>query len=73
MNSQQGPNKHIIALITFVALIPLVFYIPLWVETYFAATRLTNVILSLTIIVPIVSYLVLPACIQLITLSRKAG
>ena len=53
-------NRHLIAFITFVALIPLVYFIPEWVSRFLIADRLGNVIISVAIIVPLISYLVLP-------------
>ena len=53
-------QKPILALVTYLALVPLVYFIPPWVESVFQLGKLANVILSVAIIVPIISYGVMP-------------
>jgi len=53
-------NKHIIALITFLALVPLVYFIPDFVGQFLPAIKWLNVIVVVGIIVPIISYGVMP-------------
>lgn len=61
-------NRHLIALVTFFALIPLVYFIPSGLEHYLIPwliewnlpVRLTITILAVAVIVPIISYLVIP-------------
>jgi len=61
-------NKHAMALLTFFALLPLVYFIPPYVEIYLTthAVTLTNnkhfwvTFISVAIIVPIISYVVMP-------------
>jgi hypothetical protein len=52
-------NKHTIALITFLTLLPLVYFIPDFIEQFLPATKWLNVIV-VGIIVPIISYIVMP-------------
>ena len=59
------PNRHMMAFLTFIALIPLVYYIPPWVEQYVTTNHFYVTVLSLVIIVPIVSYLALPLLVGL--------
>lgn len=61
-------NRHLIALITFLALIPLVYFIPSGLENFLTPlliawnlpVRLSITILAVATIVPIISYLVIP-------------
>ncbi|MEH6457663.1 MAG: hypothetical protein V7749_15150 [Cocleimonas sp.] len=54
-------NKHVMALITFLALLPLVYFIPDVVGQFLPNNKLLNVTVALGIIVPIISYVVMPA------------
>lgn len=56
----QQINKHILALITFLALVPLVYYIPDFVGQFLPAIKWLNVVVVVGIIVPIMSYVVMP-------------
>ncbi len=58
------PNRHWVALYTFVILLPLVYLIPPWVMTYVTEHHGLVTVLSVAIIVPIVSYLALPNCLK---------
>lgn len=53
-------NKHLIALINYVALVPLVYFIPEWVNPYLPANKFLQVCVDVAIIVAIISYLVMP-------------
>lgn len=53
-------NRHLIAVYTFFVLLPLVYYIPAWLQENSVSNRLLVTIMSLAIIVPIVSYIALP-------------
>ena len=64
MPQAHQPNRHLIAFITFLSLVPLVYIIPNLIAQYLVADRLLNVILSLGIIVPIISYLIVPISIK---------
>jgi len=69
MNNQK-PSQHMMALITFLALVPLVYFIPDLVARFLPASKLLNVIVTVGIIVPIISYLVMPFSIKLLSKSR---
>ncbi|MEZ9232251.1 hypothetical protein AB4259_14335 [Vibrio amylolyticus] len=58
------PNKHWVALYTFIILLPLVYWIPPWVSLFFPEEPLAITVLSVAVIVPIVSYLGLPLAIK---------
>jgi antibiotic biosynthesis monooxygenase (ABM) superfamily enzyme len=68
-------NRHLIALITFLTLIPLVYYIPPALDVYLMPllteyglpVRLSITIIAVAIIVPIISYLVIPTSMKLYT------
>ena len=61
-------NRHLIALITFLTLIPLVYFIPPALEIHLMPllielglpARLSITIIAVAIIVPIISYLMIP-------------
>ncbi|NRF27492.1 hypothetical protein HRJ45_04660 [Vibrio coralliilyticus] len=59
------PNRHWVALYTFVVLLPLVFFIPTWVQAQISEHPFVITLVSVGIIVPIVSYLALPMLIKL--------
>lgn len=69
MNNVKKPNQHIMALISFLALVPLVYFIPDFVTRYITNDKLLNVIVAVGIIVPIISYVVVPLSLKL--LSKK--
>ncbi len=56
----QSINKHVAALITFFALLPLVYYVPSIVEEFLPDSKWLNVIVAVGVIVPIMSYGVIP-------------
>lgn len=58
------PNRHWVALYTFVILLPLVYLIPPWVMAYVTDNHGLVTVVSVAIIVPIVSYLALPNCLK---------
>jgi hypothetical protein len=61
---KQEANKHVIALLTYIILLPLVYIIPLLVMAYISKDHLSVTIISVTIIVPIISYIALPLTIR---------
>jgi len=63
------PNKHLIALIHYLALVPLVYFIPTSLQSYVPGNKLLEVCIIVAIIVPIISYLVMPITMKL--LNRK--
>lgn len=58
------PNKHLIALINYFTLIPLVYFIPEWVNPYLPANKFLQVCIDVAIIVPIISYIVMPIAMK---------
>jgi len=57
---KQEISKHVIALITFLALLPLVYFIPDFVGQFLPAIKWLNVMVVVGILVPIISYGVMP-------------
>ncbi|MEH6588209.1 MAG: hypothetical protein V7720_16755 [Halioglobus sp.] len=57
----QPINKHGTTLITFFALLPLVYFVPDAVARFLPAIKWLNVTVAVGIIVPIISYVVMPA------------
>lgn len=53
-------QQHIMAFITFLTLVPLVYFIPDWIAPILPASKLINVIAAVGLIVPIISYGVMP-------------
>ncbi|QUM78094.1 hypothetical protein HWV00_18790 [Moritella sp. 24] len=54
------PSKHLIACINYITLVPLVYFIPEWVNPYLPANKLLQVAIDVAIIVPIITYIVMP-------------
>ena len=65
-------NRHLIALITFLTLIPLVYFIPPALEIYLMPLltelglpiRVSITTIAVAIIVPIISYLIIPTSMK---------
>lgn len=55
-----SPNRHVIAIFTFVTLLPLVYYIPPWLMRNITDDHFFVTVLAVAIIVPIISYVALP-------------
>lgn len=68
MTSQHTPppSRHLIALITFLALIPLVYLIPEGLVHVLPDNKLLNVVVTVGIIVPIISYIIMPLALRLL-------
>ena len=64
------PNKHLIALINYFTLIPLVYFIPQLLNPYLPANPLLQVCIVVAIIVPIISYIVMPLAMKRLTKSK---
>jgi len=64
------PNKHLLALINYVSLIPLVYFIPQWLSPYLPANPFLQVCIIVAIIVPIISYVVMPIAMKLLITSK---
>jgi len=54
------PNKHLIALVNYIALVPLVYFIPKSISPYLPENGFVQVCIIVAIIVPIISYIVMP-------------
>lgn len=63
-SSSLRPNRHIVALMTFFSLLPLVYFIPSFVASYFVSD-LAITFASVAIIVPVISYVLLPVMIKI--------
>ena len=55
-----APNKHLIALINYIALLPLVYFIPKWFSPFLPNNELFQVAIIVAVIVSIISYIVMP-------------
>ena len=66
----QAINEHVMALITFLALLPLVYFIPDVVGQFLPAIKWLNVTVAVGIIVPIISYVVVPAARLVLSLEH---
>ena len=64
------PNKHLLAIINYFALVPLVYFIPQWLSPYLPEKQLLQVCIIVAVIVPIISYIVMP--INMKILNRKS-
>jgi len=53
-------SEHIYTLVTFLALVPLVYFIPDFVEPFLPPIKWLNVMVVVGIIVPIISYGIMP-------------
>jgi len=61
----KAPNKHVIALINYIALVPLVYFIPEFVHPMLPENKLLQVAVDVAIIVPIIAYVVLPTAMKI--------
>ena len=59
------PSKHVMAGLTFVALLPLVYVIPPWVAANISDHHAWVTLISVASIVPIISYLLLPGMLKI--------
>jgi hypothetical protein len=69
---QSPPNQHVMALLTFFALIPPVYYIPPLLTEYISPNNLWVTIISLAIIVPITNYVSLPLMVKGMAVVRES-
>lgn len=65
-----SPSRHVVALLTFIGLIPLVYFIPSLVAAKITDEQLAATIIAVAIIVPIITYLWLPLCLRLISSNK---
>ncbi len=59
------PSKHVMAGLTFVALLPLVYVIPPWVAANISDNHAWVTLISVASIVPMISYGLLPGLLRL--------
>ncbi|MDP2561616.1 hypothetical protein [Psychrobium sp. 1_MG-2023] len=59
------PSRHFIALITYLALVPLVYFVPEWINPFLPSSKLIKVAVDVAIIVPIITYMVMPITMHL--------
>ncbi len=71
MNDTKKPNQHVMAFITFVTLVPLVYFIPDLIAHLLPGSKLLNVTIAVGIIVPIISYVVMPISIKVIARFKR--
>jgi antibiotic biosynthesis monooxygenase (ABM) superfamily enzyme len=63
-------NRHVTALVTFLALLPLVYFIPDFIEPFLPAIKWLKVMVVVGIIVPIISYCVMPITVLVLSRAR---
>lgn len=66
MTNSNTLNPHVMPSITFLALVPLVYFIPDFIGQYLPEGKLLNVAVAVGIIVPIISYGVIPLMLNII-------
>ena len=66
-------NKHIMAFINFIALVPLVYFIPDFVGQFLPENKLIQVMVSVALIVPVITYLVVPISLKVIEKLSLSG
>jgi antibiotic biosynthesis monooxygenase (ABM) superfamily enzyme len=59
-------NKHFMALLTFLLLLPLVYFIPSFIALYISEDRFLVSLISVAIIVPLLSYCLMPMLLKLL-------
>ncbi|MCG7585071.1 hypothetical protein [Photobacterium sp. OFAV2-7] len=64
-NQPEPASRHTIAFVTFLGLLPLVYFIPRLVSQWLSVSQWVEVIITVAIIVPIMSYLILPGFTKL--------
>ncbi|KZN34218.1 hypothetical protein [Pseudoalteromonas luteoviolacea] len=69
--NRSAPNAHIMAAINYFALLPLVYFIPDLVAPFTGKNKLVHVAVVLALIVPVISYLVIPFAIKILTRITK--
>jgi len=67
----KAPNRHLIALINYFALVPLVYFIPNWLQPYLPDNRFLQTCIAVAAVVPIISYIVMPITIKLLHKKSK--
>ncbi len=64
LKSMVNPNRHLMALVTFLSLLPLVYFIPELIILHVTDHKLLSTLLAVAIIVAIISYAVMPCFIK---------
>jgi len=59
------PNKHLLALINYISLLPLVYFIPTWISPYLPENNLLQVCVVLAI-----SYIVMPITMKILVREK---
>ncbi len=62
------PNRHLVAFFTFIALLPLVYFVPPWVSQNVSSDRLIVTFTAVAVIVPIITYVALPGFFWLLNI-----
>ncbi|MDE8603177.1 hypothetical protein M3I01_009665 [Marinomonas sp. RSW2] len=70
--SNQKISEHVMTLITFLTLVPLVYFIPDFLKPFLPYNKWINVIASVGTIVPIVSYVVMPIANLILLRNKKS-
>ena len=65
-------NRHFMALCTFILLLPLVYFIPPFVNNNLTSNHLHVTVISVAIIVPLLTYLLIPLVIKIINVISNA-
>ena len=60
-------NRHVIAFLTFIGLLPLVYFIPPAIAQAVSSDQLVVTVLAVAVIVPIISYFWLPFALKVIS------
>ena len=64
-------NRHAIAIFNFFTLLPLVYFIPPWLDQHLTNNHLLVTVTSLMIIVPIISYVTMPLFMKSLKLINE--
>lgn len=64
---KQQPNKHLITIINYIALVPLVYFIPALLQPILPDNKFVQVCMVVAVIVPIISYIVMPATMKILS------
>jgi len=67
------PSKHVMAVLTFLALLPLVYVIPPWVAAHISNQHGWVTLISVASIVPIITYGLLPGMLLLRAKLYRCG
>ncbi len=70
MGQGWSERDFLVAFFTFIALLPLVYYVPPWLTLHVLKNQLVVTILAVAIIVPIISYVMLPGMLWILRAIR---